>query len=207
MSDAIRGNSLEVTARSRRSTAGVISRRFDDFVVESRLTPHLGGASNDNQVHINQTAANALLEDKDEDAGDEEATHNEEGESQQVVLENVPVQQRQDHVNDQAIHHLNLDIALDNTGNAARIEWGKLIGLPAICTSLEEAHTRITTWRSNFFDLPKNAAGRDMIKEATRIMKLYNNNTVWAPAALHMLFIYFPLMMQKPAAKSNFHGK
>ena len=90
-----------------------------------------------------------------------------------------------------------------DTGNAARVEWAGATGISSILAIIEETHKTISTWKRNFFNLPKNSAAKDVLMEASRILKVFNSRTVWEPIAIHMFVIFFPLMLLKPAAKSK----
>ena len=89
------------------------------------------------------------------------------------------------------------------TDDSNRIKWGEYEGVEAIRVALEAAHLRITTWQKNTFDLPKNAIGKAVLTEATRLLKLFNSRTPWEPVAIHLFIIFLPLMLQKPSAKSK----
>ena len=38
-----------------------------------------------------------------------------------------------------------------------RVRWGELVGVEAIRAEVNAAHSQITTWKNNFFELPRNA--------------------------------------------------
>ena len=84
-----------------------------------------------------------------------------------------------------------------------RLKWGPYRGLEAIRAVLEEAHAKITSWKSNFFQMPRNATGKEAIKEMTRLLNLFNNKTAWEPVAIHLLIVFITLMLQKPAKTSK----
>ena len=52
-----------------------------------------------------------------------------------------------------------------------RLKWGQFRGIDAIRAELESAHARITTWKNNFFQMPRNATGKDAIRECTRLLQ------------------------------------
>ena len=84
-----------------------------------------------------------------------------------------------------------------------RVRWGQYQGIEVIRRELEAVHMKITTWKNNFFQMPRNAAGKDAIKEATRLLQLFNNKTAWEPVAVHLLIVFLPLMLQRPAKNSK----
>ena len=83
------------------------------------------------------------------------------------------------------------------------LKWGALKGIAQIRNQIHLSVSTVTTWRKNFFDIPKNAIGKAFVNEATRLLRLYNNRTCWSPLALHMFCLFFPLMLQKPAKRSK----
>ena len=44
-----------------------------------------------------------------------------------------------------------------------RLKWGPYRGLEAIRAELEAAHAKITSWKNNFFQMPRNATGKEAI--------------------------------------------
>ena len=66
-----------------------------------------------------------------------------------------------------------------------------------------EVHLKITTWQKNVFKLPTNAVGKEVLKEATHLISLFNSKSDWEPVAIPLLLIFFPLMLQKPSKKSK----
>ena len=83
------------------------------------------------------------------------------------------------------------------------IRWGEYDGVDEITRILEAAHLKIATWQKNTLELPRNATGKAVITEATRLVKLFNSKTPWEPVAVHLFVIFLPLMLQKPAARSK----
>ena len=81
------------------------------------------------------------------------------------------------------------------------IRWGEDDGVDEITRILEAAHLKIATWQKNTLELPRNATGKAVITEATRLVKLFNSKTPWEPVAVHLFVIFLPLMLQKPAAR------
>ena len=83
------------------------------------------------------------------------------------------------------------------------IEWGDMKGIIEIKRSIEATHQKIIKWQKNTFEPPRNSIGKDLMKELTRLINLYNNKTVWEPVALHLVNIFLPIMLQKPSSRSK----
>ena len=83
------------------------------------------------------------------------------------------------------------------------IRWGKYCGIAEINSVLEEIYMKLTTWKSNLFELPRGKIGKDYIEESVNLLRLFNQKTSWEPIALSMLQIFPVLMLQKPSARSK----
>ena len=83
------------------------------------------------------------------------------------------------------------------------LKWGNLVGLEAIRKKLMEVHNQITTWKNNMFKVPGNATGKELMKELTRLVSLFNTKSCWEPVAIHFFIIFLPLMLQKPSSTSK----
>ena len=83
------------------------------------------------------------------------------------------------------------------------IEWGDLKGEEGITKLIKETYNEVTTWRKNLFMLPRGKAGTDFIREKTRLLYLFINDTRWSRVALALVHIFSPLMLQKPSSKSK----
>ena len=83
------------------------------------------------------------------------------------------------------------------------IEWGDMKGIQEIKYRIEATHRKIIVWQKNTFEPPRNSIGKDLIKELTRLINLYNSKTVWEPVALHLVTIFLPIMLQKPSSRSK----
>ena len=84
-----------------------------------------------------------------------------------------------------------------------KMKWGDIIGINKIQELLETMYGKIVKWAKNIFEVPRGPAGKEFILEATKIIHLFDENSIWEPIALHQLLIFFPLMLQKPSAKSK----
>ena len=81
--------------------------------------------------------------------------------------------------------------------------WGdhKINDLTQIVSS---TYDEVVFWRKNIFKLPSGAAGKDYVRECTRLINLWNNNVQhMADIALKMLMIMPALLLQKPSRKST----
>ena len=76
------------------------------------------------------------------------------------------------------------------------IEWGDMKGIQEIKYRIEATHRKIIVWQKNTFEPPRNSIGKDLIKELTRLINLYNSKTVLEPVALHLMTILLPIMLQ-----------
>ena len=85
----------------------------------------------------------------------------------------------------------------------SNIIWGDMNGVKEIQSKIEVYLTLMTKWQRNFFDVPGNATGKAFVTEAAHLIKLYNSGSTWSPIALHLVILFFPIMLQKPAKKSK----
>ena len=83
------------------------------------------------------------------------------------------------------------------------IRWGKYCGITEINSVMEEIYMKLTTWKTNLFELPRGKCGKDYIEESVNLLRLFNQKTSWEPIALSMLQIFPVLMLQKPSARSK----
>ena len=88
-----------------------------------------------------------------------------------------------------------------NTAN--QIRWGDLVGQDNIRITVNKIYDEITTWRKNLFLLPRGKAGTEFIKELTRLIELFVNETKWKNLSLTLMHIFIPIMLQKPSPKSK----
>ena len=88
-----------------------------------------------------------------------------------------------------------------------KIDWGTMKGEAAIKTKIRSIYAEIITWRKNLFLLPRGTVGVNFIKEIIRLLKLFimppRLRQDWSRLGLSMLFIFIPLMLQKPSSKSK----
>ena len=86
---------------------------------------------------------------------------------------------------------------------ANKIKWGEIEGEENIRKCISDTYNEVTTWRKNLFLLPRGKVGTDFIKEITRLIRLFVDNSKWSRLALALVHIFAPLMLQKPSSKSK----
>ncbi len=91
----------------------------------------------------------------------------------------------------------------ENTSVNTSVVWGKYRGLQEIEQVVDEAFSRIVKWDKNIMSVPRGKCGKEFIAEVTRLLQLFNKQTAWPPLAIHLLLIFFPIMLQKPSANSK----
>ena len=81
-------------------------------------------------------------------------------------------------------------------------QWGELKGAE-IRDAVTKAYYTTARWKRNIFYLPSGQAGQTFIEEVTKVIHKFNSDSALAPVALMMVSIMFPLLLQKPSAKSK----
>ena len=84
-----------------------------------------------------------------------------------------------------------------------KIEWGSMKGEAVIRAKITSIYEEITKWRKNLFLLPRGKVGTNFIKEIIRLIQLFIIPSNWSRLGLSMVFIFIPLMLQKPSSKSK----
>jgi len=51
--------------------------------------------------------------------------------------------------------------------------------------------------------IPRGKAGKTLVAEVTRLIRLFNSSKRWEPVAIHMLQVILPLLLQRPPLKSK----
>ena len=87
--------------------------------------------------------------------------------------------------------------------NSKKLEMRKFSRARSHQKKLMEAHNQITTWKNNVFKVPGDATGKELMKELTRLVSLFNTKSCWEPGAIHFFIIYLPLTLQKPSSTSK----
>ena len=87
--------------------------------------------------------------------------------------------------------------------------WGVKTTLNQISAKMDACYDSIVKWKKNFFLLPRGNSGKHFIVELTRLINLYNNDTVLKAVSLKSVMIFLPLMLQKPSknSKARDHAK
>ena len=80
--------------------------------------------------------------------------------------------------------------------------WGDLSG-DEIQTTMDNAYEEVVRWRKNLFKVPTGAIGKDFIAEVTKTLDMFNSSSNMESVAITMLNTMFPLLLQKPTAKSK----
>ena len=92
--------------------------------------------------------------------------------------------------------------SIDETVNVSGI-WG-CHDYPCLYSLANEMYDNVVFWRKNLFKLPSGSAGKDYIRECTRLINLWNGNVLpMADVALKLLMVMPALLLQKPSRKSN----
>jgi len=81
------------------------------------------------------------------------------------------------------------------------ITWGKMKDLKKIRKSLDSPYQKIVKWKKNYMQIPRGKAGKTLIAEVTRLIRLFNSSKRWKSVAIHMLQVLLPLILQKPSTK------
>ena len=87
--------------------------------------------------------------------------------------------------------------------------WGVKTTLNQISSKMDACYDSIVRWKKNFFLLPRGNSGKHFIVELTRLINLYNNDTLLKAISLKSVMIFLPLMLQKPSknSKARDHAK
>jgi hypothetical protein len=84
-----------------------------------------------------------------------------------------------------------------------KIHWGKMTGEETIRDCVTKTYEEIIKWKKNVFLLPRGKAGQEFIKELTRLLYLFINDTQWSRVGLSLVHIFLPLVLQKPSRRSK----
>ena len=87
--------------------------------------------------------------------------------------------------------------------SGGRVVWGNMNSIDAIKVAMKVAHTRITTWEKNIFEVPRGKCGQDFIAEVDRLIQHFNTGSRLETVALNLVVVFFPLMLQKPSKRSK----
>ena len=84
-----------------------------------------------------------------------------------------------------------------------KIKWGDKEGEEVIKSCISGVYEEIIKWKKNIYMLPRGKAGTDFIKELTRLLYLFIDDTKWFRLALSLVHIFMPIMLQKPSSNSK----
>ncbi len=84
----------------------------------------------------------------------------------------------------------------------AKVKWNSVSGIELFET-VNNIYGQSTSWRRNLFKVPTGKAGQEFVEEVTKCLKHFNVGSPLEPVALKMVMIIFPLLLQKPSAKSK----
>ena len=81
--------------------------------------------------------------------------------------------------------------------------WGALTS-QELCQAVSEIYEEVVYWRKNLFKLPSGAAGKDYIRETTKLIQYWTEDKQpISGIALKMVMIMPAILLQKPSRKSN----
>ena len=80
--------------------------------------------------------------------------------------------------------------------------WGEYSGADLV-NVINNVYSETVKWRINLFMVPSGVVGESFISEVIRLISLFNSGSKFEPVALTMLMTMFPLLLQKPSAKSK----
>ena len=69
--------------------------------------------------------------------------------------------------------------------------WGVKTTLNQISAKMDACYDSIVKWKKNFFLLPRGNSGKHFIVELTRLINLYNNDTVLKAVSLKSVMIFY----------------
>ena len=84
-----------------------------------------------------------------------------------------------------------------------KCHWGSMDSIQQISQELDHCYNTIVTWRKKICLIPRVNASKKFICELTRLINLFNNNTVMKEVALIAVMVFMPMMLQKPARNSK----
>ena len=83
------------------------------------------------------------------------------------------------------------------------VKWGNYASLSEISNAADFAYSEIMKWTKNMFLVPRGKVGNAFIYELSRLLNLFNDKTEWESVALRLVFIFIPMMLQKPSKNSR----
>ena len=77
------------------------------------------------------------------------------------------------------------------------------LSVPNLSQIINAIYEEIVHWRQNLFVIPSGSAGKDFVREMTRLIELWNNDTALKSFSLKALMIIPTLLLQKPSYRSK----
>ena len=85
---------------------------------------------------------------------------------------------------------------------AERFYWGDVSG-SEITNAINDCYEKTVFWRRNLFILPNGAAGKNYIREVTRLLNAWTENSPRCEISIKAIHIMPSLLLQKPSRDSN----
>ena len=80
--------------------------------------------------------------------------------------------------------------------------WGEMKG-SIINDVIAECYEKIVFWKKNLFMLPNGSSGKNFIREITRLLNSFSENTPLRPICMKAIHIMPALLLQKPSKSSK----
>ena len=90
----------------------------------------------------------------------------------------------------------------NNAGEAEKFWWGEKRG-SEVEKDLVDIYEKIVFWRRNLFMLPNGSSGKAFIRETTRLLNSWSENTPLKDCALRAIHVMPALLLQKPSKTSK----
>ena len=80
--------------------------------------------------------------------------------------------------------------------------WGEQSSVQ-FTQDLNFVYDKVVYWRKNLFRLPSGSAGKDFIREVTRLIKAWTSKSALRPIAWKCVMVMPQLLLQKPSKQSK----
>ena len=80
--------------------------------------------------------------------------------------------------------------------------WGEQSSVQ-FTRDLNFVYDKVVYWRKNLFRLPSGSAGKDFIREVTRLIKAWTSKSALRPIAWKCVMVMPQLLLQKPSKQSK----
>jgi len=116
-----------------------------------------------------------------------------------ALIQNDPVPAAPDPSENAVINHTEpASIATDSSN----FNWGDCSGY-RFTKNLEDIYEQVVFFRQNLFKLPSGSAGKEFIREITRLVKAWNSNSILVDIAWKCIMVMPALLLQKPSKLSK----